>query len=312
MERKYYRRTNDQMDKSEVSSLEKSLYPEMKWLAKFVHRVRNVACEKEVSQIQICEKYNISKSRLSASINKVNPQIPSSDVVRAFAQELNISADYLLGLRDCIDPANVRVSKELGLTDASIDLLKLKKQVSELPKLIPSSDQEDAFNYPQVIYNGLFSQYEGDGIRLSSKDVIARINEVMKTNPKFFSQSDYLDGSITYEANCESTKDKIEIEVEKLKRFNDLCPCYKYFETLNFLISYKNGILIDLLAEILFKRKYDYEIAIDDCSSNNTYYEPFVRLGDIIDKESDEALSILRLQNALLKAKEYINTRKVL
>ena len=64
----------------------------------FCKRLKSLRAEKNVTLIQLSNYTNISKSALSNY--ELGLQIPSAQVIIILAKYFNVSADYLLGLKD--------------------------------------------------------------------------------------------------------------------------------------------------------------------------------------------------------------------
>ena len=79
----------------------------------------------EAGQIELAQKIGISQGVISAIKNK-KAKAPSADTVCRIAEAFEVSTDWLLGLSDnrTTDQATKELCKTLGLSDASIDLLK--------------------------------------------------------------------------------------------------------------------------------------------------------------------------------------------
>ena len=65
---------------------------------KFPERLKELRCEKGLSQRELAKATNLSQSAIVHWEN--NKRVPSADVIIIFAQLFEVSADYLLGLED--------------------------------------------------------------------------------------------------------------------------------------------------------------------------------------------------------------------
>ena len=64
----------------------------------FCKRLKQLRTEKNVTIIQLAKDTNISKSAISNY--ELGLQIPSAQVIIILANYFNVSADYLLGIKD--------------------------------------------------------------------------------------------------------------------------------------------------------------------------------------------------------------------
>ncbi|HNW87852.1 MAG TPA: helix-turn-helix transcriptional regulator [Candidatus Limiplasma sp.] len=87
----------------------------------FGQRLRELRTERGENQSVLAEQLGVSGQSYSAY---ENGREPPYSILRAIAKYFGVTADYLLSLSDAREPENANIVKELGLTEASIQVIK--------------------------------------------------------------------------------------------------------------------------------------------------------------------------------------------
>lgn len=169
----------------------------------------------------------------------------------------DVSIDYLVGKTDCIHPEYEETHETTGLSEDSIQTLKLKKKLLDKPiytQISPSFLGEDGCldvtklpdskEKMRYYFNNSSFQYNecGKTKTISKNDIIAKINNIIDQFPQILNP----------EGNKILDNDDVLIVEEKFKQFQSHCPNKHFFDALNKLITYKDGLIINLLSDYLF------------------------------------------------------------
>jgi len=102
---------------------------------KFGHIIRKLREEKNLSQIELSKKLNITSQSLSQY--ELNKRVPDIDMINRLADFFNVSIDYLLG-RTYTKHSSISLSTKEDLTEhkTSNEIFK------EIDKLSPESQEE--------------------------------------------------------------------------------------------------------------------------------------------------------------------------
>lgn len=143
----------------------------------FARRVIELRREKGISQSQLADLVGVSKT--SANLYESASRVPDIQVLVRYALELEVSADYLLGLSDNKTVEAQAMGGELGLWD---DTLKCLKYYEELSKCVRDmqmeySDEADAM-IQEAIANGIMRNNIGDAARQFSRIKMA-LNDIL-------------------------------------------------------------------------------------------------------------------------------------
>lgn len=113
------------------------LYVERGITMKFGHILRILREEKDISQVELAKKLNITSQALSQY--ELNKRIPDIDMIVRFADIFNVSVDYLIGRTNIKEPIdNKHKSNKSNMEDVLLEGIKdlsLESQ-NELKKLI--------------------------------------------------------------------------------------------------------------------------------------------------------------------------------
>ena len=283
------------------------------WILTFVKRFHELANNKGYSKKDIsdyCEKESVQKpqlkpkgdalptSTLSAITNPEsdNIRIPNINNLIMLAKCFNVSIDYLVGMTNCEHPQYEEFHQITGLSDSAITSLKLKKTFSDIPpySLFPNSSLSldnsgnlDVEALPNIDESGLSNKYYlGDKV-IQQESIISKINDTMRDFPEVFDSQCIIDKST----------DAPELIKQKVKNLNDHCPDEHFSDTLNTLITYKDGFLINLISKYLFLEVSDTNIS----SSVISPYNLFIASNRHTDAISQEAILLSEIQVELTR-----------
>lgn len=108
----------------------------------FAERVIELRREKGIGQAQLAERVGISKT--SANLYESASRVPDIQVLARYAKELDVTADYLLGLTDNRTAENAIVGSELGLWDTTIAQLKVYVEMKNCLNDLQSHDPDES------------------------------------------------------------------------------------------------------------------------------------------------------------------------
>lgn len=320
----------EELDTMEVVELEKRIknFGFHPWLSKFIERFHHLAHSHKFSKADISEfysslnpqkqllrnDYKLNASTLTENTKPTskNLRAPNVDTLIALSECFNVSLDYLVGKTDCMKPQFEKVYETTGLKEDSILLLGKNLRILEVPSyncfsdtaIITDKGLSDSF--PQALPNNLFEKYyykehnSDDESTKSDKDIIREINTIMAEFPEIFNSDDKINET-----------DKPETISKKINEFNFHCPTKHFFETLNLLITYKDGYIIKLLSDYLYYQEtYMPNVDIDVCTDNNDDIRirenPFIASPYVNSNISKDAsfLSALQAELIILRDKE--------
>ena len=88
----------------------------------FAQRLREIMSGTKTTQKDLAEALGISRQAVSQYSD--GSTLPSIEKLHSIAKYFEVSCDWLLGGIECKKPENIAISKELGLSDEAIELLK--------------------------------------------------------------------------------------------------------------------------------------------------------------------------------------------
>lgn len=264
----------DPMQKEELNNRIKNHGNLEPWLLTFVERFCQLANKKNLSKKDIFDKCQnpefqlpqlkhqqiFSPSTLSTITNpeSENIRLPSINNLITLSKFFDVSIDYLVGLsefKNHIDDSQIRNS---GLTPKIIEVSNLYSRILEQNKYLPvfptETSSDSAEYYPCPDDNGFFPEYCYGNNVYSKEQIFEKMDKIIEEFPDFF-----------------SVTPKGEI-CEKKKEFNNIKPNKHIFETLELILTYNNGALINGLADYLFSSaevKYPYSPAPDEAPKSD-------------------------------------------
>lgn len=300
-QRKKYNCIIEEIDNKQKKDLEikiekkDSLEP---WLLTFIERFSSLANEKSLSKKAIsdeCQKSEIQNPQLKGS-KDVLPQPtlssitnPDSDNVRlpninhliVLSKFFNVSIDYLVGLSDTKNVNLLPVLESLGLSENSINLLKFYHTMISFPNYSPFPESGlitdddgclDVEKLPQIDSDGFYDKYYIGDKSYSKKDYKHAITSIMEEYPDFF--------LFPLSHNIK----------ENRKRFEALIPYTNFYSTIDILLSYENGLLLNLLSKYLFSvSEYDNS-EYSDAVLLSQIHTCIVRMHDSLRKKAIDPL----------------------
>lgn len=290
------------------------------WLIHFIERFHQLAegtSKKSISKMckqnstLLNNRRDLPTSTLSDITNPKSDKLraPSINNLISLSEYFGVSIDYLVGKTDCIHPEYEKIHQFSGLSDEAIDCLILKKRLFNKPictrvcdslpldedGLLDVSRLSQTPNEPSK--NSLY-QYEKNGNikEVEQEKIILAINKLIEKFPAIIPSD--------REIKCEDSPKIIE---EKINEFETYCPNEYYFQALNKLITYKNGYLINLLGNYLYKR--DLNVSTEYISSGHNdfmkgYKNPFRNESTSNPNLPPETLYLLAIQTELTKLHE--------
>ncbi|MBU5676809.1 helix-turn-helix domain-containing protein [Alkaliphilus sp. MSJ-5] len=101
---------------------------------KFGHTLRKLREEKDISQVELAKKLNITSQSLSQY--ELNKRIPDIEMINRLADFFDVSVDYLLGRTDIKQPIKDIIKNQKKYNGSSDEISK------EIRNLSPESQEE--------------------------------------------------------------------------------------------------------------------------------------------------------------------------
>ncbi len=144
-------------------------YKEVFTTSIFSERISHLRKARGFTQQQACDLIGIESAQVLSNYEN-DRRKPNIELIARFARAYSVSADYLLGLSDHENPANVEISERLGLTDKTIENIKLVRSM-QLPKRVQDSPYYKAHFYEFILdtlfESDIFRQFVHDAETLS-------------------------------------------------------------------------------------------------------------------------------------------------
>ena len=173
-----------------------------------------------------------------------NIRLPNVNHLIALSIFFDVSIDYLVGLSNTKDVDFNSIMMSCGITENSINLLRLYRRWYELSKysLFPASgyikDKNggiDVGHLPEPDKDGFYERYYIGNEEKPKETVIDEVKSL-------FEQYQAIIANIPAAYRIEMTENKLTSHI----------PKSHFFTTIEILLSYKNGMLLNLLSEYLF------------------------------------------------------------
>ena len=293
--RKKYNCIIEEIDNMQIADLKSkiddkdSLEP---WLLTFIKRFSSLANERALSKKAIsdaCQESSLQSPQLKGN-KDILPQPtlssitnPDSDNVRlpnvnhliVLSKFFGVSIDYLVGLSSTRDVNMLPILNSFGLSECSIDRLKLYKKLFDFPKFSPfpksgiifdNSGNMDIENLPQSDADGFYDKYYVGNKCFSKEEYKQVLLSFMEDFPEYF--------KLPFSSNIALNRE----------RFYKMLPDSFFFSTIDSALSYENGLLINLLSQYLFSCSSSDDPASSDALLLSKITSCLVRLHDSINK----------------------------
>ena len=137
-------------------------------------RITEILKERGMSQLQLAQESGISPASISEWVGGSIRREPKVKGLKAVADALGVSTDYLLGADECTIPTNEEIHKMTGLSDKAIKKLRRLQRDSKKNK-DPAAKKLAACNYlleaidSTDLFESLYSYLLGEFYFLSRK-----------------------------------------------------------------------------------------------------------------------------------------------
>lgn len=327
----------DKLDPEQLKELHKRVQNSSKhepWLYHFIERFHNLAnnygfnkkiiskkCDNTETLNPLMKSYDsIPPSTLTEITNpeSKNLRLPNVSNLIALSECFNVSIDYLVGKTKCKHPEYEKIQDATGLYDETIQALKLKKILLDKPtytrrhgtlpliengelavEKLPASDSIDEI---RKCFGNPIYQYKTNGLskEKSEDEIIKEINDIIEQFPDIFD----IENERIFEYDNNSV-----IE-QKISNFRAHSPNEQFFDALDKLITYKDGLIINLLANYL----YTQDLIISSpfiCSDSDLFLEgsenPFRNKYSTSSNVPNETLFLSSIQSELVKLHEELS-----
>lgn len=327
--RKKYNCIIEELDSEQLKILQEKISSAsglQPWLAKFVERFHTLGKEQSKSKIDICnsvitdgehldKSFKLSQTVLSENTNPTSEKFrcPNANTLIALSISFGVSIDYLTGITDCMHPKYEKAAHITGLSENALRSLELKHKLSKEPNYskkhgyLPSTEDGslDVVNLESSLKSAptfSYTTHQGTEIVEPLEKIIEKINQYIEDYPEIFDSK-----------TMKILNDDSETTIEnKMNTFQKHCPVKHFFETINMLITYKDGLLIKCLSEYLFPDEIQINKIFVASSREEYNCESETLFNDkkLYQNLQSETLYLTQIQSELVKMHEFYMKEK--